>query len=206
MVTIPKPFAVGKFEVTFAEWDACVATRGCKHKPEDRGWGRDQRPVINVSWYEATNEYLRWLSRKASKKYRLLTEAEWEYAARAGTQTTYSWGNEIGRARANCQGCGSEWDNRTAPVGSFQANSFGLHDMHGNVWEWVADCMRDNYDGAPNDGSAQTGGSCNRRPLRGGAWNWGPTLSRSSERNTDIPDSRGRLDDHGVRVARTLAP
>ena len=120
-VTIAKPFAVGKFEVTFAEWDACVAAGGCKHKPDDEGWGRGKRPVINVSWDDITKEYLPWLSRKTGKTYRLLTEAEWEYAARAGSRAKYAWGDEIGKNSANCDGCGSHWDNKqTAPVGSFQ--------------------------------------------------------------------------------------
>jgi hypothetical protein len=129
-VTIAKPFAAGKFDVTFAEWDACVAASGCKHKPEDQGWGRGNRPVINVSWDDATKQYLPWLSRKTGKSYRLLTEAEWEYAARAGTTTSYSWSNDIGRNRTNCIGCGSQWDNKqTAPAGSFASN-VSLFDMH----------------------------------------------------------------------------
>ena len=126
--------------MTFAEWDACVSASGCKHKPDDRSWGRGSRPVMNVSWDDITKDYLPWLSRKTDKSYRLLTEAEWEYAARAGSRGKYTWGDEIGKNRANCDGCGSHWDKQTAPVGSFQANAFGLHDMHGNVWEWVADC------------------------------------------------------------------
>jgi formylglycine-generating enzyme required for sulfatase activity len=139
-VTINARFAVGKFDVTFAEWDACVSARGCKRKPEDQGWGRT-RPVINVSRDDATKEYLRWLSRKTGKKYRLLTEAEWEYAARAGSSAEYTWGNDIGTNRANCIGCGSQWDNKeTAPAGSFAANAFGLHDVHGKVYQWVQVC------------------------------------------------------------------
>ena len=103
-VTIAKPFAVGKFEVTFAEWDACVAAGGCKHKPDDQGWGRGKRPVINVSWDDITKEYLPWLSRKTGKTYRLLTEAEWEYAARAGTTTPFSTGQTITPEQANFNG------------------------------------------------------------------------------------------------------
>ena len=206
-VNIAKPFAVGKFTVTFAEWDACVASGGCKHKPEDQGWGRGNRPVINVSWDDATKEYLPWLSRKTGKTYRLLTEAEWEYAARAGTTTTYSWGNDIGKNQANCDGCGSQWDNKqTAPVGSFKPNAFGLYDMHGNVWQWVQDCWHDTYQGAPTDGSAWvtscTDGS--RRVLRGGSWNDIPQDLRAADRNRNSTDGRG--DDVGFRLARTLNP
>jgi formylglycine-generating enzyme required for sulfatase activity len=139
MAPIVKPFAVGKFDVTFSEWDACVAASGCKHKPEDQGWGRGTRPVINVSWDDATKEYLPWLSRRAGKSYRLLTEAEWEYAARAVTsataaQTTYFWGNNIGTGNANCKGCGSQWDGKqAAPVGSFKPNRLG-NILHGGQW------------------------------------------------------------------------
>src|SRR5262245_2904772 len=134
-VTIAKAFAVGKFHVTFLDWDACVAAGGCRHQPRTNPlWGRGTRPVINVSWHDATREYLPWLNGKTGKAYRLLTEAEWEYATRGVTsastvQTTYSWGNDVGRNRANCNGCGSMWDNKqTAPVGSFPPNAFGLHD------------------------------------------------------------------------------
>ena len=150
-VTIGKPFAVSKFTVTFAEWDACVSAGGCKTKPDDEGWGRGRQPVIAVSWDDATKEYLPWLSRKTGKTYRLLTEAEWEYAARAGTATKYSWGDDIGKGNANCNGCGShQWaGQQTAPVGSFAANDFGLHDMHGNVWQWTQDCYADTYKTVP---------------------------------------------------------
>ena len=153
-VRVPRSFAIGQYEVTFAEVDACIAAHGCAFGPEDLGWGRGRRPVIYVSWNEA-QEYVTWLSSRTDHEYRLPSEAEWEYAARAGTQTRYWWGNEVGRDRANCAGCGGrEDDRRTAPVGSFAANPFGLHDVHGNVWEWVADCWHDDYQGAPVDGGA----------------------------------------------------
>ena len=202
-VTIPKPFAVGKYEVTFAEWDACVAAGGCRgHRREDQGWGRGRRPAINVNWDDA-KAYVRWLSRKTGKQYRLLSEAEWEYAARAGKSTRYHWGDDIGRNRANCDLCGSRWDdNQTAPVGSFPANAFGLHDAHGNVWEWVEDCWNPNYAGAPADGSAWRSGDCYSRVLRGGSWYDLPRFLRSANRNR----SGVRSDDFGFRVARTLDP
>ena len=129
-------FWIGKYEVTFDEFDRFVAeTRG--PKPGDKGWGRQRRPVINVSWIEA-NAYVRWLSDRLGERYRLPTAEEWEYAARAGSVTEYPWGEEVGRNRANCKGCGSRWDRRsTAPVGSFEENAWGLHDIVGNVCEWT---------------------------------------------------------------------
>lgn len=125
-VSVQDTFAVGKFEVTFLEWDACVLAGGCGHRPEDHGWGRGNRPVIYVSWHDA-QEYVRWLSGTTGYEYRLLTEAEWEYAARSGTQTVRHWGESIGHNHANCDGCGSRWsDKQTAPVGSFSPNGFGI--------------------------------------------------------------------------------
>ena len=204
-VTIEKPFAVGKYEVMFAEWDACVADGGCGgHRPGDKGWGRGRRPVINVSWNNA-KAYVRWLSDKTGKPYRLLSEAEWEYAARAGTTTRYNWGDDIGRNRANCDGCGSGWDNeQTAPVGSFPANGFGLYDLHGNVWEWVEDCRNPSYAGAPADGSARINGDCSSHVLRGGSWYNEPKNVRVALRISYATESRSYS--HGFRVARTLRP
>ena len=180
-VRIDYRLAVGVYEVTFAEWDACVSAGGCGgYRPDDRGWGRGNRPVINVSWEDAQS-YVRWLSNKTGKSYRLLSESEWEYVARAGTTTRYNWGNEIGHNRANCDGCGSRWDNeKTAPVGAFSANAWGLHDVHGNVWEWVEDCWNDSYTGAPADGSAWESGDCSERVLRGGSWFYVPRNLRAA--------------------------
>src|ERR1700682_3279202 len=144
-VTIAKPFAVSKFDVTFADWDACVSIGGCVVAP-DRGFGSGTRPVINVSWDDA-QQYAAWLSMMTGQSYSLLTEAEWEYAARAGTTTAYYWGDETGVGHANCDGCGSQWGTQqTAPVGSFRPNAFGLYDMAGNIWQWVQACMNDNKD------------------------------------------------------------
>ena len=141
-VTIAKPFAVGKYEVTFDEWDACVADGGCKHQKYDRDSDRGNRPV-EVLWDEA-QKFVGWLSRVTGKPYRLLSEAEWEYVARAGSTTAYPWGDDIGTNKANCDGCGSQWDEQsTAPVGSFEANAFGIFDTAGNAWEWVEDCYND---------------------------------------------------------------
>ena len=204
-VTIGSPFAVGVYEVTFAEWDACVADGGCgRHRPDDVGWGRERRPVIRVSWKDA-QAYVAWLTRESGAQYRLLSEAEWEYVARAGSETVYSWGDRIGKNRADCDGCGSRWDNeRTAPVGSFRANAFGLHDVHGNVWEWVEDCRNDGYAGAPADGTAWEQGSCHRRVVRGGSWVNFPWDLRSANRSGGTTGYRNSI--IGFRVARGLTP
>ncbi len=203
-VTIARPFAVAKFELTFDEWDACAAHGDCAHVG-DSGWERDRRPTINVSWDDAQT-YVKWLSRITGKPYRLLSEAEYEYAARAGTQTAYPWGPEIklnGKAMANCAGCGSQWDGKqTAPAGSFPANRFGLYDMVGNVWEWTEDCWNPNYKGAPVDGLAWTSGDCNIRVVRGGSWVSLPV--RSAARSRGYTGDRSL--DLGFRVARTLTP
>jgi formylglycine-generating enzyme required for sulfatase activity len=168
-VTIARPFAISKFDVTFDDWDACISVGACP-KAADSGFGRNTRPVINVGWDDAQT-YVAWLSRMTGQPYRLLTEAEWEYAARAGSTTVYYWGDEIGKGNANCAGCGSQWDNRqTSPVGSFKPNAFGLYDMAGNVWQWVQDCYHDDYKGAPTDGSGWTSGDCSRRVVRGGSF------------------------------------
>ena len=178
-VTLPKGFAMGVYEVTFDEYDRYVQATGAR-RPDDEGWGRGNRPVINVDWEEA-RAYVRWLSEQTGHRYRLPTEPEWEYAARAGTTTKYSWGSAASREQTNygtdecCEGLaqGSDrWIN-TAPVGSFPANGFGLNDMHGNVWEWTQDCWHDIYRGAPPNGQAwegANGGDCDRRVVRGGSW------------------------------------
>ncbi len=211
MVSLTKPFAVGKFEATFAEWDTCLAAGDCLHKPSDEGWGRGKNPVINVSWRDITREFLPWLSRISGRTYRLLTEAEWEYAARAGTLSSFSVGPWITPKQANFDGnhtyggsAKGEFRRKTVEVGSFKANDFGLHDIHGNVREWVEDCWHDNYQGAPTDGSAWTTGECNDRVLRGGSWSNGPWELRSASR---IKYSLvGRYTNFGFRLARTLSP
>ena len=206
LVTISQPFAIGQFEVTFDEWDACAADGGCNgYKPSDEGWGRGRRPVINVSWDDA-GAYAAWLSKKTRKPYRLLSESEYEYAARAGTQTAYPWGNAVGTNKADCHSCGSAWDARqTAPVGSFAPNRFGLYDMAGNVREWTQDCYHDSYSGAPADGTAWTeGANCYDRVVRGGSWLLAPAFLRSASRYWFTADYRLRY--LGFRVARTLSP
>ena len=152
-VRISEPFAVGVYEVTFEEWEACRRGGGCSHNPDDKGWGWGRRPVIHVSWQDA-QAYVRWLSRVTGKAYRLLSESEWEYVARAGTTGPFHFGSTITTEQANYGSRGG----RTAPVGSFPANAFGLHDVHGNVMERVEDCWHASYRGAPGDGSAWTRG------------------------------------------------
>jgi formylglycine-generating enzyme required for sulfatase activity len=202
-VTIAQPFAMSKFAVTFGEWDTCVTSGNCPQGAKDGGWGRGQQPVINVTWEDA-QQYVAWLSRMTGKRYRLLTEAEYEYATRVGTQTPYPWGDDIGKNNADCDGCGSKWDfSQTSPVGSFAANSLGLYDMTGNVWQWVEDCVHSNYEGAPTNGSAWIdGGDCTRRIVRGGSWKRTPEYLRCAFRGRDTTDNRGG--DLGFRVGRTL--
>jgi formylglycine-generating enzyme required for sulfatase activity len=196
-VTIARGFAAGKYEVTFAEWDACVADGGCGvYRPDDNGWGRGNHPVIDVSWDDAKS-YVTWLSRKTGKQYRLLSESEWEYAARARTATSYYWGNT---AEATYAKYGSS--DGTAAVGSYRPNSFGLYDMLGNVWEWTEDCYHASYSGAPGDGSAWTSADCSQRVLRGGSWSYNPNNLRSAYRLSFSPGNRVNF--FGFRVARTL--
>lgn len=203
-VTIAKPFAVSKFELTFAEWDACAAQGGCTAHINDAGWGRGRQPVVNVSWDDA-QRYVAWLGKITGKPYRLLSEAEYEYAARAGTQTPYPWGDEVGRNNTNCSSCGSQWDNKqTAPAGSFAPNRFGLYDMVGNVWEWVEDCWHDDYNHAPGDGSAWMTGDCSHHRLRGGSWDSVPDELRAANRARTATDDRFSV--IGFRIARALGP
>jgi formylglycine-generating enzyme required for sulfatase activity len=204
-VTFARPFAVSKFAVTFAEWDICASHGDCDPQISDASFGRGQHPVIDVTWDDAMR-YAAWLSKMTGRPYRLLSEAEYEYAARAGTTTAYPWGDDIGVNNANCKGCGSDWDNRqTAPVGSFAPNGFGLYDMAGNVVAWVEDCVHRNYSGAPTDGSAWTqGGNCAGRVNRGGSWGIPPVFLRSASRDGMASDMRnGNI---GFRVGRTLEP
>ncbi len=202
-VTIARSFAVSKSDVTFADWDACVAVGGCPDV-NDSGMGRGTKPVINVNWDDAL-QYAAWLSKMTGKTYRLLSEAEWEYAARAGTTTAFFWGGEVGTANANCNGCDNHWGGReTSPVESFKPNAFGLDDMAGNVWQWVQDCYHDDYSGLPTDGSAWTGGDCSRRVVRAGSWYLAPRSVRSAYRFRLNADNQ--IIFLGFRVGRTLSP
>ena len=208
-VRISEPFAVGVYKVTFREWDACRRAGGCSHDPDDRGWGRGERPVIDVSWEDA-KEYVHWLLGETGEEYRLLSESEWEYVARAGTRGPFHFGSTISPEQANYNGnytYGSggkgRYRARTVPVGSFPSNAFGLHDVHGNVWDWVEDCWHESYQGAPSDGSAWTsGGDCGHRVLRGGSWSNIPRSLRSAARRRSTTGDRNN--NIGFRVARTL--
>ena len=202
-VTIAAPFAVSKTEVTFPEWDACVAAGACARVSDSAGWGRDGRPVINVSWEDA-KQYVAWLSRMTGKAYRLLTEAEWEYAARAGSTARFAFGDDEGQLDRHAW-YNRNSDNRTQPVGQKLANSFGLHDMHGNVAEWVEDPWHENYDGAPTDGSAwEKDGDASRRVVRGGSYVNNPPGLRAASRFRSTSGTRNFI--FGFRLARTLNP
>lgn len=211
-VTIGYSLAVSRHEITFAQWGACVADGGCgEYQPPDEGWGRESRPVIHVSWNDA-QAYVRWLSDETGHAYRLLTEAEWEYAARAGSTGAYAWGATAGHAWANygapdCPPCtgrvegADQWLN-TAPVGSFPPNAFGLFDMSGNVYEWVQDCSMQDLPREPANGAAFEMEACENRVIRGGAWYSDPHRVRSAYRAYNTPDRRDPV--IGFRVARAL--
>ncbi len=192
------PFALGKYPVTVAEWKACEAAGGCAGIQA----GDDERlPIANVSWTDA-QQYVAWLAKVTNRPYRLPSEAEWEYAARGGTQTRYWWGNEIALGSANCRGCGEPYDpHRPLKVGSFLPNPFGLYDMAGGVAEWVADCWHKDYHGAPANGSPWEAPDCSSHVLRGGSWKNDPSYLRAASR--DQYDAGVRYPTHGFRVARS---
>jgi formylglycine-generating enzyme required for sulfatase activity len=215
-VKFDRPFAIGKYEVTFDEWDACVAAKACEVVGDD-GWGRGRRPVLYVN-FEMAMGYAKWLSQKTGKQYRVPSEAEWEYAARGGSTTRWFWGEDSKRA-CEFANVGDEsvkqehpdWPRhdcndgyaKTAPVGSFKPNGFGLHDTVGNVWEWVEDCYNASYEGAPADGSAWVTGDCVKRVDRGGGWYNKPEAVRSALRYAGDDPTR-RNNTLGFRVVRTL--
>ncbi len=208
-------FELSKYEVTFEQYDRFTAATDRK-LADDEGWGRGCRPVMNVSWEDAV-AYVRWLSGQTGERYRLPSEAEWEYAARAGSVTAYHFGNDESQLcqYGNHADTSTDWSwrnqscsdgvgNQTAMVGRYQANGFGLYDMHGNVWEWVQDCWNESYRGAPADGSAWQSGDCSRRVLRGGSWSDNPRDLRSASRGRFTASGRVRYS--GFRVARTITP
>mgnify|MGYP001217649887 CR=1 FL=1 len=209
-VTIPKPFSISRFEITFSLWDACLADGGCLgYRPPDEGWGRGARPVVNVNRADILS-YTSWLSKKTSRLYRLPSEAEWEYAARAGTATKYWWGDSVGVNRAVCQDCGSIYDGeKTARVGSFAKNKFGIFDTAGNVWEWVEDCYNKNayqsYRFYPKPffipKISNKNDDC-RRVLRGGGSNVASVGVTSSFRF--ISGSQVRSKFYGFRLVREI--
>ncbi len=199
-VTIKAPLAVSIHEVTFDQWDACVAAGGCKTVASDSGWPRGRRPVINVNWNDA-REYVAWLSKMTGHSYRLLTEAEWEYAARAGNQGRWSFGDDEALL-GDYAWFNSNSESKTQPAGKKKSNGFGLYDMHGNVWEWVQDCYVDTYNSAPTDGSSAPDNEDCSRLLRGGSWLNLPQVLRAAQRYYYAPGLRGL--NLGFRVARTL--
>jgi formylglycine-generating enzyme required for sulfatase activity len=198
LVDLP-PFRISRYEVTFAQYDRFARATG-RALPSDAGWGRGERPVINVSWDDA-QAYVRWLSQQTGERYRLPSEAQWEYAARAGGESRYWWGFASEQGRAVCFDCGSAWDKRrTAPVGSLPANPFSLHDTAGNAMEWVEDCHHSNYQGAPTNGEAWLNGDCSQRMVRGGAFNKPLSSLRSAARYQLPQDARFNM--LGFRVVR----
>ena len=208
VVNVPA-FAMGQTAVTFDEWDACVADGGCTHNPGDAGWGRGNRPVINVSWNDA-QQYVTWLSNRTGQDYRLPSESEWEYAARAGTTGRFNTGDCISTDQANFDGTVPAlgcplgiWRGPTLPVASFAPNALGLFDTHGNVFEWVHDCWNESYSGAPNDGSAWNDGDCTKTVWRGGSRDVGSRFLRAAYRAGLDRDFRG-FSNAGFRVARSI--
>lgn len=206
-VTFDRPFAVGRYDVTFDEWDACVADGGCNgYKPDSAGWGRGRQPVINISWDDA-NAYVDWLKRKTGRPYRLPSEAELEYVTRAGTTTPFWWGDSITTDQANYNGTPypagpkGEYRGRTLPVDAFSPNPWNLYQVHGNIYVWTSDCWRQDYQGAPTDGSAWSSGDCSYRAIRGGSWDYDGRYLRSASR-LGYPTST-RANWLGLRVARS---
>lgn len=181
-VNVPSFYAM-ETEVTFGLWAACVKDGGCPSIDSHRETEQSNLPVMPVRFPDIEKRFIRWINKKTRKKFRLLTEAEWEYAARANSYKNFSWGTKVGSNNANCDGCGSR-SNRNGPVSvkSFPANKFGLYDMHGNVAEWVADCLSYSYDKTPSDGSPWKGGYCKQRMVRGGSYLSSPYFIRSAYR------------------------
>lgn len=200
-VSVPAAFAMGVYPVTFTDWDACVADGGCDgYRPDDAGWGRGDRPVINVGWRDLAS-YFAWLSAKTGKAYRLPSEAEWEYAARAGTRTRFHFGDEIDGRAANFGDAAGQ----TLPVNDHRPNAFGLYDIHGNAWEWTQDCWLEDYAGAPSTTVARESPNCGRRVVRGGSWKNPERLVRSASRGFAGVGNGGRNNQIGFRVARDIS-
>ena len=191
-------FAIARTETTVGQWKACVAAGGCPAKADLR-WPGDDMPMTNVSFADA-EAYALWLTRRTGKPYRLPSEAEWEYAARAGSQTRFPWGDGMEEDRAVCQHCDPRFDRRPAPAGSVRANAWGLSDMNGNVWEWTRDCWVASHQGRPRDAVARIAPDCAKRTVKGGSWYFVPYQSRSAARVGE--DARTLGYDIGFRVTR----
>lgn len=204
LVTFARPFALSRTPVTFAQWDWYQAQGGTAYRPDDEGWGRADRPVINVCWEDARS-FVSWLAERTGHPYRLPSESEWEYAARGGTDRAFHWGDSFAVGCANCLDGQEPWTGRmTSPVGSYPANAFGFSDMLGNVWEWVEDCWNEFYRRAPIDGTPWSAGVCEARVLRGGSWCDPARLVRAAARNRN--GRHFRCNDYSFRVALDLAP
>ena len=200
-VNIGSPFAIGKYEVTLGEWNACVEAGSCRPITNTAGLS-DNSPAKDLSWNDA-QQYVRWLSKVTGHNYRLPSEAEWEYAARGGTSSRYWWGDSMQSGKANCKGCGGDWSNEApADVDAFPANPFGLYGTSGGVWEWVADCWHKSYAGAPRDGSVWSQSDCRENVIRGGSWRNDKTYAHSASRFTYDTGVRYIL--NGFRVAKSL--
>lgn len=209
-VTIAKPFYLGRFEITFDQWQACFEASACKRLPDDHKWGKGDRPVMNVAFDDA-QDYLAWISKKSGKRYRLPSEAEWEWAARGGVGTLYPWGDKMAPGKANCRDCGAEpfGGFSTAPVGSYPPNGYGLYDMNGNVWEWTQDCWHPDHKGAPTEQKPRGPApvpevpglkSCDARVMKGGAWYYYAVMSRPQARAKNDATAQSYV--LGFRVAR----
>lgn len=209
-ITIHNHYAIGKYEITYEEWEECVQDGACNNlrkmaswgSRKDENWEKKNRPVVRISWLD-TQDYIKWISKKTGRIYRLPSEAEWEYAARAGSKTKYFWGDKV-NGNANCQGCGSQWDGtKTSPVGSFPPNSIELYDMHGNVYEWVEDCATNDINRIPKNGKAYVDYFARYyRILKGGSWLSSPEYCTSSHRQSyqwNIPTYT-----RGFRVVREI--
>jgi formylglycine-generating enzyme required for sulfatase activity len=202
-VTLTQPFAIGKYEVTVNEWKACVNDKGCTYLPKTTGMEEDH-PVRDISWTDA-QQYVKWLSKKTGERYRLPTEAEWEFAARGGTLTRFWWGDQFELNKVNCKNCGGVWDRELpSKVGRYAPNPFGLYDMNGGVWEWVDDCWHKSYHGAPRDGSSWGKKNCRVRVLRGGSWRNDRSYMYSACRFRY--DADVRFIANGFRVVKTQKP
>ncbi|NRB78974.1 MAG: formylglycine-generating enzyme family protein [Saccharospirillaceae bacterium] len=199
-VNVPS-FKIMQTEVAWELYQSCIDMGGCLNNEEfggDEGWGKDNRPVINVNFQDITEQFIPWLNKQTGEEFKLPSEAQWEYATRAGSAAKFSWGNEIDCSKANYDGGEGEkceydiqgGERGTLPVKSFEPNAFGLYDMHGNVWEWVQDCWNKNYIGAPINGDAWLEGNCNFRQVRGGAWVDPEKYLRSGDRNRNWVKTR----------------
>jgi formylglycine-generating enzyme required for sulfatase activity len=200
-VSIKRPFAIGKYEVTIGQWNECVKDGACSYKAA-KGGPTENFPVRDISWNDA-QEYVRWLSQKTKQEYRLPSEAEWEYSARANRQTRFWWGDTVGTGNANCKDCGGKWDHSApAEVDAYPPNPFGVYGANGGVWEWVNDCWHKSYDGAPKDGSSWDKPDCRENVIRGGSWRNDASYVHSASRFKYDTNVRYLL--NGFRVAKTL--